>query len=86
MADFAFIKDQGVWINLDYVVRMEPGADDDESTSVIFTDGSTFTISQADGKRLVKRFLPEKKKKKKKKEVIAERAEEAAEVDEPAGS
>ena len=82
MADFAFIKDQGVWINLDYVVRMEPGADDDESTSVTFTDGSTYTLSQAGGKKLVKRFLPEKKKK----EVIAERAEEAAEVDEPAGS
>jgi len=45
MADFAFIKDQDVWINLDYVVRMEPGADDEESTSVIFVDGSTFTIS-----------------------------------------
>ena len=83
MADFAFIKDQGVWINLDYVVRMEPGADD-ESTSVTFTDGSTFTISQADGKRLVRRFRPrkKKKKKKKKKEVGAQGAEEATEVEE----
>ena len=64
MADFAFIKDQGVWINLDYVVRMEPGADNEESTSVTFTDG--FTISQADGKKLARRFHPRKKKRKKK--------------------
>ena len=82
MADFAFIKDQGVWINLDYVVRMEPGADDEESTSVTFTDGSTFTISQADGKRLVRGLRPRKKKKKKKKEVVAQGAEEATEVEE----
>ena len=83
MADFGFIKDQGVWINLDYVVRMEPGADNEESTSVIFVDGSTFTISQADGKRLARRFRPrKKKKKKKKKERVALGAEEATEVEE----
>jgi len=85
MADFAFIKDQGVWINLDYVVRMEPDADDEESTSVTFADGSIFTISQADGKKLARRFRPrekKKKKKKKKKEVVAQGAEEATEVEE----
>ncbi len=86
MADFAFIKDQGVWINLDYVVRMEPDADDEESTSVTFADGSTFTVSQADDKRLARRFRPsekkKKKKKKKKKEVVAQGAEEATEVEE----
>ena len=83
MADFAFIKDQGVWINLDYVVRMEPGADDEESTSVTFVDGSIFTISQADSKKLARRFRPrKKKKKKKKKEEVAQGAEEATEVEE----
>ena len=72
-----------MWINLDYVVRMEPGADNEESTSVIFVDGSTFTISQADGKRLARRFRPrKKKKKKKKKERVALGAEEATEVEE----
>ncbi len=83
MADFAFIKDQGVWINLDYVVRMEPDADDEESTSVTFADGSTFTVSQTDGKKLARRFRPrEKKKKKKKKEGVAQGVEEATEVEE----
>ncbi len=80
MADLAFIKDQGVWINLDYVVRMEPDADDEESTSVTFADGSTFTVSQADGKKLARRFHPRKKKKKK--EGAAQGAEEATEVEE----
>ncbi len=84
MANFAFIKDQGVWINLDYVVRMEPDADDEESTSVTFADGSTFTVSQADGKRLARQFHPKKKKKKKKKEGVAEGAEEATEMEEQA--
>ncbi len=82
MADFAFIKDQRVWINLDYVVRMEPGADVEESIEVTFADGSTFTISQADGKKLLRRFRPRKKKKKKKKEGVAQGAEEATEVEE----
>ena len=66
MADFARIKDRGLWINLDYVIRIEPNADEAGSATVTFADGSTFTISKADTKRLLSRFQPKKKKKKKK--------------------
>lgn len=71
MADFAHIKEQDLWINLDYVVRIEPGAAEAEATAVVFADGTSFSISNADGKRLLKRFRPEKKKKKKKKKAVA---------------
>ena len=67
MADFTRIKEQDLWLNLDYVVRIEPNADEAGSTAVVFADGTSFTISNADGKRLLKRFRPQKKKKKKKK-------------------
>ena len=76
MADFVRIKDQGVWINLDYVIRIEPNADEAGAAAVTFADGSTFTISKADAKRLLSRFQPAKKKKKKKKKPAA--APEAA--------
>ena len=56
---------------------MEPGADDEESTAVTFADGSTFTVSQADGKKLARPFRPREKKKKK--EGVAQGAEEAIE-------
>ncbi len=78
MADFAWVKEQGVWINLDYVVRIE--SDGDESTSVVFADGTSFSISSADGKRLVRQLRPKPKKKKKKKKA---EASEAAGVQEP---
>ena len=71
MADFARIKEQDLWINLDYVVRIEPNADEAGSTTVVFADGTSFTISNADGKRLLKRFGPQKKKKKKKKKTAS---------------
>ena len=87
MADFGFIKEQGVWINLDYVVRIEPNADEDGSTAVFFADGTSFTISNADGKRLLNRLRPPAKKKKKKKKkmppVPAPEASEAAPAEEP---
>ena len=80
MADFALVKEQGVWINLDYVVRIESDGDDAESTSVVFADGTSFSISPADGKRLVRQLRPKPKKKKKKKK--KEAASEAAGVEE----
>ncbi len=81
MADFAFVKEQGVWINLDYVVRIEIDEDDAESTSVVFADGTSFSISPADGKKLVRQLRPKPKKKKKKRK--KEAASEAAVVEEP---
>ncbi len=81
MADFAHIKEQDLWINLDYVVRIEPNADEAGSTTVVFADGTSFTISNADGKRLLKRFGPQKKKKKKKK--TASPAPDASEIAAP---
>ena len=81
MADFALVKEQGVWINLDYVVRIESDEDDAESTSVVFADGTSFTISRADGKKLVRQLRPKPKKRKKKKK--KETASEAAVVEEP---
>lgn len=82
MADFAWVKEQGVWINLDYVVRIEPNAAEAGSTTVVFADGTSFTISNADGKRLLKRFGPQKKKKKKKKKT-ASPAPDAPEIAAP---
>ena len=82
MADFAFVKDQGVWINLDYVVRIESDGDDAESTSVVFADGTSFTLSSGDGKRLIRQLRPKPKKKKKKKKK-EETASEATVGDEP---
>ncbi len=81
MADFAWVKEQGVWINLDYVVRIESDEDDAGSTSVVFADGTSFSISPADGKRLLRQLRPKPKKKKKKKK--KEAASEAAGVEEP---
>ncbi len=83
MADFGFVKEQGVWINLDYVVRIERNVDETQSTAVVFADGTSFTISRADGKRLVEQMLPKRKKKKKKKKKKEEVASEAAGVEEP---
>ena len=60
MADFTRIKDQDVWINLDYVVRIERHGEGDDTATVTFADGSTFTISDADRKRLVKQLRPQK--------------------------
>ena len=71
MADFARIKDQDVWINLDYVIRIEPNVDEAGSATVTFADGSTFSISKADAKRLREQVQPPKKKKKKKKKTPA---------------
>ena len=61
MADFVRIKEQNLWINLDYVVRIEPNADEAGGTVVVFADGTSFAISDADGKRLLKRLRPPKK-------------------------
>ena len=83
MADFAHIKEQDLWINLDYVVRIEPNADEAESTTVVFADGTSFTISNTDGKRLLQRFRPQKKKKKKKKKKTASPAPDASEIAAP---
>ena len=83
MADFGFVKEQGVWINLDYVVRIERNVDEARSTAVVFADGTSFTISRADGKRLVQQMLPKRKKKKKKKKKKEAVASEAAGVEEP---
>ena len=74
MADFGFIKEQGVWINLDYVVRIEHGGDEAASTSVVFADGTSFAISHTDGKRLIRQLRPKKKKKKKKQPAAAPEA------------
>ena len=71
MADFVRIKDQDVWINLDYVIRIESNADEAGSATVTFADGSAFAISNADAKRLLKHLQPPKKKKKKKKKTPA---------------
>ncbi len=80
MADLAWVKEQGMWINLDYVVRIESDGDDAGSTLVVFADGTSFSISPADGKRLVRQLRPKPKKKKKKKK--KETASEAAGVEE----
>ena len=84
MADFALVKEQGVWINLDYVVRIESDGDDAESTSVVFADGTSFSISSADGKKLVRQLRPKRKKKKKKKKKEAEASEAAVVEEQPA--
>ena len=81
MADFTRIKEQDLWLNLDYVVRIEPNADEAGSTAVIFADGTSFTISNADGNRLLKRLRPQKKKKKKKKAAPEIAAPDAATPD-----
>ena len=83
MADFAHIKEQDLWINLDYVVRIEPNAAEAGSTTVVFADGTSFTISNADGKRLLKRFGPQEKKKKKKKKKTASPSPDAPEIAAP---
>lgn len=67
MADFARIKEQDIWINLDYVVRVEGDVDDAGAAQVTFADGSTFSITSGDARRLVKKLQPARKKKKKKK-------------------
>ncbi len=84
MADFALVKEQGVWINLDYVVRIESDGDDAESTAVVFADGTSFSISHADGKKLVRQLRPKPKKKKKKKKKDAEASEAAGVEEQPA--
>ena len=71
MADFAYVKEHGVWINLDYVVRIESD-DDAETTSVVFADGTSFSISAAAGKKLARQLRPKPKKKKKKKKPVTE--------------
>ena len=81
MADFAFVKEQGLWVNLDYVVRIEIDA---ESTSVVFADGTSFSISPADSTKLVRQLRPKPKKKKKKKKKEAEASEAAVVEEQPA--
>ena len=56
MADFAIIHEQDilpVWINLDYVVRIDRGLDPHEPTSVHLRDGKTIVLSRAEGDKLV---------------------------------
>ena len=84
MADFALVKEQGVWINLDYVVRIESDGDDAGSTSVVFADGTSFSISPADSKKLLRQLRPKPKKKKKKKKKEAEASEAAVVEEQPA--
>jgi hypothetical protein len=56
MADFAIIHEQDVlpvWINLDYVVRINRGLDPHEPTSVHFSDGKSIVLSRPEGDKLV---------------------------------
>jgi hypothetical protein len=56
MADFAIIHEQDVlpvWINLDYVVRINRGLDPHEPTSIHFSDGKTIVVPRAEGDKLV---------------------------------
>ncbi len=56
MADFALIHESQVlpvWINLDYVVRIDRGLDPQEPTSVHFRDGKSIIIPRAEGDALV---------------------------------
>ena len=80
MADFVSIKDQHearVWINLDYVVRIDQGQEPEESTSIKFADGSVLAIPRGEGKKLFKQLQKGGKKKEKKKKA----AEATAETD-----
>jgi hypothetical protein len=54
MADFARIVDRGValWINLDYVTRIEPGLDPRKGTLVRVAVGQSFRLTGAQGRRL----------------------------------
>jgi hypothetical protein len=56
MADFAFTYDEGVlpvYINLDYVVRIDRGLDPKEPTIVRFAGGEKITMSRGEGDKLV---------------------------------
>lgn len=56
MADFALIHESNalpVWINLDYVIRIERGLDPTEPTLVRLVGNSKLTLSRAEGDRLV---------------------------------
>ena len=56
MADFAIIHEQDVlpvWINLDYVVRINPGLDPHEPTSIHFRDGTSIVVSRPEGSKLI---------------------------------
>jgi hypothetical protein len=55
MADFARIEDSrgvSLWINLDYVTRIEPGLDPREETLVRFAVGRALRLSASQGGRL----------------------------------
>lgn len=56
MADFAIIHEDNVlpvWINLDYVIRIERGLDPQEPTIVRMTGNKTIHLSRAEGDKLV---------------------------------
>lgn len=55
MADFASTNDNGVpiWINLDYVFKINRGLDPQEGTEVFFINGERLHLSRSDGGKLV---------------------------------
>jgi hypothetical protein len=56
MADFAAITESGVipvYINVDYVVRIERGVDPREPTTVRFRDRRSISLSRSEGDKLV---------------------------------
>jgi hypothetical protein len=67
MADFAFVESGSipVYINLDYVIKIELGLDPRESTTVKFRDGRTMSLARSEGERLVQQLnlccIPRKK-------------------------
>ena len=59
MADFAFVNisnSSPVYINLDYVVKIERGLDPREATTVKFRDGRTMVLARVEGDRLVEQL------------------------------
>ncbi len=56
MADFALIHESDVlpvWINLDYVIRIDRGLDPQEPTMVRLVGNERITLSRAEGDKLV---------------------------------
>ena len=56
MADFAIIHENDVlpvWINLDYVIRIDRGLEPKEPTNVRMTGNKTIQLSRAEGDKLV---------------------------------
>ncbi len=58
MADFASTNEDGVpvWINLDYVYKINRGLDPREPTSVYFINGESLSLSRSDGSLLVEQL------------------------------